>query len=124
MTGMIIYYIIDNLTRKFYFFENGHYNEAKAKEKELGTIESDFKDKMLIPRCPLQYKTLKNYYGTVWVTYKFNENGCVYQIAGRLKDLGVKEESFTTKKFVLSPYKEKRGKVSGDLNLSPPTALP
>lgn len=120
--GRMIYYLIDLQNKEIFAFNN--HDKAKTKEKELGLIESDFKDKMLIPRCSLEFKTLKNYYGTIWIKYRFNESGsCAFKIEGRMKDLGI-IEGFKVKKIALEPYEKKRGEVSGDLNLTPPTALP
>ena len=108
----MIYYIIDLEAKEFHFFEDGQHNEAKTKEKELmekyGSIKSEiWKDAEFAP-YPIEYKTLKNYYGTVWLAYKWSDSGAVaYSIQGRWNDIKHRrDDGYTIKKFELTPYEE------------------
>jgi len=74
----------------------------------------------IIPPFPVQFKKLKNYYGTIWLQVKWNEKSCTYQIHGRFKDVP-KTEDYTIKKIVLTPYKEYNKRFedhSGDIDES------
>lgn len=114
-----IFYIIDHTSQEFYFFEK--HDVAKAKELELSkkygfmkapkTGISDYLDNLLqeLPRYPVAYKDLKNYYGTIWYAFKWSEKGGAvhFVVQGRYKDLkNRKEDGYTIKKIVFTPYKE------------------
>jgi hypothetical protein len=113
-----IFYIICHPERKFYFFDR--HNDAERKQNELAekygylkpfkTGISDHLDDLMskIPKYQIQYKSLKTYYGTVWYAYKWNnDDTCSYVIQGRWKDIKHnKENGYTIKKVVLTPYKE------------------
>jgi len=103
-----IYYICDLNAQEFYFFER--YNDAKKKEGELtkkyGGKGLEFGDKILmVPPFAVQFKKLKNYYGTIWLQIKWTEKSCLYQIYGRFKDIS-KNEGYSIKKIVLTSYQE------------------
>ena len=96
-----IFYIMNPDTLEFFFYDN--LDEVKNKEEELTQIfgYDTFGDTKL-PKVPRQYKTLKNYYGTVWLAIK--PNGA-YRISDHYKDIKQdKEYGYRIKKFELEPY--------------------
>ena len=105
-----IYYLIDFKAKEFFFYED--HTAAKQKEKELMDKYGPLKNKIFpdtdFPPCPVEWKTLKNYYGTVWLAIKWSDSGAAhYHIQGRWKDIKHnKENDYEIKKFVLTPYDE------------------
>lgn len=100
-----IFYIVNPDTHEFFFYDN--LDGVKKKEEELAQIfgySEIFKD---APKVYRQFKTLKNYYGTVWLCIK--KNGC-YIIHSRWKD--AKENiqyGYKVIKFELSPFEKASG---------------
>ena len=100
-----IFYITNPDTLEFFFYDN--LDEIKKKEEELAEIfgyDETFPD---VPKVYRQWKTLKNYYGTVWLAIKPNGAYCIYS---RWKD--AKDEiqyGYKVKKFELSPYEVSPG---------------
>jgi hypothetical protein len=141
MSGTTIYYIAELPAHKFHFFEK--HDDAKEKEAELvekyGYMKaqklgiSEAMDNLMatIPKYQIQYKTLKNYYGTVWLASKWDKNNTVsYVIHGRWKDIKHRKDDagYEIKKFVLTPYDKymKRFEVDDDVADTsgiPPTSL-
>jgi len=104
-----IFYLVVPETQQFFFYET--LPEVRAKEKELAKIygyDATFPD---VPKIYHQYKTLKNYYGTVWLAYKWNENGTgAYSIHARWKECkDNRDYGYKIQKFELSPFEESPG---------------
>lgn len=103
---MQIYYIVEKIKNIpiFHFFEK--YTDAKKKEDELGAQVGKEKlyDTFVNP-FPIQYKTLKKYYGTVWLSIKRKEGA--FSIHGSKKDADRNiENGYSTERYILTPYKE------------------
>jgi len=107
-----ISYIINHETKEFFFFED--FNKAKEKETEIAEkygYAEIWKSGTKIPKYPIQYHTLKKYYGTIYFLYKWYEKGINCYIEGRKTEIDHirkynKCEGYTLKKIVLTPYNE------------------
>lgn len=107
----LISYIVDHNKKEFFFFENNREGNTAVKEKEIELAERDGYEELYgtkIPPYPKQLKKLKNYYGTVWLVYRWTETGAVhFSIHGRWKEAKVaKSEGYKVQKFVLTPYEK------------------
>lgn len=108
---MLILYIVDTKAQEFFFFENTREGNTKAKEKETELAERYGYETIYdtkVPPFPKQLKTLKNYYGTVWLCIKWSKG--VYSIHSRWKD--AKENiqyGYKVIKFELSPFEKTPG---------------
>lgn len=96
-----IFYITNPDTLEFFFYDN--LDEVKKKEQELAQIfgYEEFGDTKL-PKVFYQHKTLKNYYGTVWLAIKSNG---AYSISDHYRTIKEnKKYGYKIKKFELEPY--------------------
>jgi len=82
-----IYYFCDPKTNEFFFYER--YNDAKKKRDESGLI--------------LQWKTLKKYYGTIYLCTK-DKAYSIHDHYGPAKNN--LQYGYKIKKIVLSKFKE------------------
>lgn len=102
-----IYYIINIEEKVFYFFED--HDKAKAKEIEIAekygytTIMGH-----PFPKYPIQIKTLKKYYGTIYLAFKWKDSETVaYSIHDHWKNAQYdKAFGYTIRKVVLTPYEK------------------
>jgi hypothetical protein len=118
---MRIYFICVHPEQKFYVSDD--YKKIQEIEEELtkkygfmknesvGLGISDHLDKLMtsIPKYMHDSKDLPKYYGTVWIAYKFSEDGksCRYRVDSHFKTVkDRKDDGYTIKKFELTPYKE------------------
>ena len=114
-----IFYIINFPERKIHVFL--YLPEARQKEQELidiygarKTTLEEFPNlpEIKIPLYPVEFKTLKGYYGTVWVAYKFTESGaCHLKIDDHWKNIkDRKDDGYKIQKFELEPYEDETAK--------------
>jgi len=107
MKKMIFYLVVPD-TREFFFYED--LLKVREKEQELVKIygyDNTFPD---VPNIYHQFKTLKNYYGTVWLCHKWRNGTCAYSIHSRWKDAKDNiQYGYKVKKFELSPYEVSPG---------------
>ena len=83
--------------------------ETHKKEiaKQFGYTKNDLWPTLETPKYTVQMKTIKNYYGTVWIAYEVRKSGAIaYTMHGRWKDAKyMKEKGNKIKKIVLEDYK-------------------
>lgn len=96
-----VFYIMNPDTLEFFFYDN--LDEAKKKETELAQIFGYYNcNGTKLANVFYQFKTLKNYYGTVWLAIK--PNGA-YSISDHYKTIKEqKKYGYKIKKFELEPY--------------------
>ena len=112
-----IYYLLDFNTHEFFFYDS--FIDARQKEAEFkrkyGPKTITLPNGNILADCnPIIYtsKTLKHYYGTVFVLYKWIKNGFVSYIEGRKKEIDkIKKynkdaKDLTLKKIVLQSYED------------------
>lgn len=124
-----IYYLVDHKNKEFFFYDNfidAREKEAEFKEK-YGAKTVTLPNGNTIEDCnPIHYrsKTLKNYYGTLYFLYKWDNENLIFYLEGRKKEIdSIKRiypkqtNGMKLKKIILQDYQEflkKHGFIGDD----------
>jgi len=105
--GDIVWYIICHEEKRFYIFNNRP--EAQQKEDELAKIygyrENKYFPNSKVPKYIIDFKTLKGYYGTVWLASKWNDDCVSYVLHSHYNKIkGRKQDGYKIRKIVFEEY--------------------
>lgn len=100
----LIFYIIDRINHKFYFFEDKNDAEFQLQKTLLKLLNGPALKPDIIPE--IEYQTLKNYHGVVWVQYRWDDDGSLrYNLQSRYSDIR-KHLEYNIRAFTLTHFKK------------------